>query len=187
MLKSKVITASQLGQVIQRLAQDLNRDLVDKDPVFVGVLKGSVYFFTALTQLLSRSVVVDFIQVSSYGASTSSSGTVTLVKDLTVDIAGKDVYVVEDIVDTGLTLVDVLALIAARHPRSLKVVALLSKPSRRQKEVPLDFVGLEIPDVFVVGFGLDFAEQFRNLPEIWEFSPQGEGGHEARLEDHRHK
>ncbi len=175
MLKRKVVPAEELQAILDRLAGELEADLAGKDPVFVGVLKGAVYFFTALTQRLSRSVVVDFIQVSSYGASTTSSGTVTLVKDLTTDIAGKDVYVVEDIVDTGITLVDVLALIAARHPRSLKVVALLSKPSRRLRAVSVDFVGREIPDVFVVGFGLDFAEQFRNLPEIWEFEPQ-QGG-----------
>lgn len=175
MLKRKVVPAEELHAILDRLARELEADLVGKDPVFVGVLKGAVYFFTALTQRLSRSVVVDFIQVSSYGASTTSSGTVTLVKDLTTDIAGKDVYVVEDIVDTGITLVDVLALIAARHPRSLKVATLLSKPSRRQRAVSVDFVGKEIPDVFVVGFGLDFAEQFRNLPEIWEFEPQ-QGG-----------
>lgn len=175
MLKRRVVTKQELDGILERLADEINRDLKGKDPVFVGVLKGAVYFFTALTQRLTRSVAVDFIQVSSYGASTSSSGMVTLIKDLTVDIAGKDVYVVEDIVDTGITLVDVLALIAARHPRSLKVVALLSKPSRRKREVPVDFVGMEIPDVFVVGFGLDFAEQFRNLPEIWEFAME-EGG-----------
>jgi hypoxanthine phosphoribosyltransferase len=175
MLARKVIAREELEAILDRLAAALDRDLEGKDPVFVGVLKGAVYFFTALTLRLRRSVAVDFIQVSSYGASTTSSGTVTLVKDLTTDIAGKDVYVVEDIVDTGITLVDVLALIAARHPRSLKVVALLSKPSRRQREVQLDFVGKEIPDVFVVGFGLDFAEQFRNLSEIWEYAPE-QGG-----------
>jgi hypoxanthine phosphoribosyltransferase len=175
MLARKVLTAEELKEIIDRLAAQLNADLPGKEPVFVGVLKGAVYFFTALTQKLAYPVVVDFIQVSSYGASTHSSGTVTLVKDLTTDIAGKDVYVVEDIVDTGITLVDVLALIAARHPRSLKVVALLSKPSRRHVPVQVDFVGREIPDVFVVGFGLDFAEQFRNLPEIWEYVPE-QGG-----------
>jgi len=175
MLGRKVIAKDELERILDRLAAELDRDLEAKDPVFVGVLKGAVYFFTALTSRLQHSVVVDFIQVSSYGSTTTSSGTVTLVKDLTTDIAGKDVYVVEDIVDTGITLVDVLALIAARHPRTLKVVALLSKPSRREREVPLDFVGKEIPDVFVVGFGLDFAEQFRNLPEIWEYVPE-QGG-----------
>jgi hypoxanthine phosphoribosyltransferase len=174
-LKEKVISGEEIQGAITALAARLNADMEGRDPVFVCVLKGAVYFMTALTLRLNRTVVVDFIQASSYGATTESSGTVTLVKDVTVDIAGRDVYVVEDIVDTGLTLADVVALLKARHPRSVRVVALLSKPSRRRVEVPLDFVGLEIEDRFVVGFGLDFAERFRNLPEIWEFVPDGEG------------
>ncbi len=174
MLREKLLTAERIEQVISTLAAEVNADLEGRDPVFVGVLKGAVYFFTALTQRLRRSVVVDFIQVSSYGATTETSGTVTLVKDITVDIAGKDVYVVEDIVDTGLTLADIVALLRARHPRSVQVVAFLSKPARRRIPVDIDFVGLEIEDRFVVGFGLDFAERFRNLPEIWEYAPGGE-------------
>lgn len=176
MLKDKVIDQETLTRVIADLAGRVSADLEGKDPVFICVLKGASYFFTHLTVRLSAPVVVDFIQVSSYGASTSSSGTVALVKDLTVDISGKDVYIVEDIVDTGLTLADVIALVWARHPRSVKVVGLLSKPSRRKIEVQVDFIGLEIPDRFVVGFGLDFAERFRNLPEIWEYVPEGEAG-----------
>jgi hypoxanthine phosphoribosyltransferase len=174
-LKDKVIAGEKLQQVIATLAEEINADLEGRDPVFVGILKGAVYFMTALTLHLNRSVVVDFIQTSSYGATTESSGTVTLIKDVTVDIAGKDVYVIEDIVDTGLTLADVVALLRARHPRSIQVVALLSKPSRRKIDIPLDFVGLEIEDRFVVGFGLDFAESFRNLRDIWEFVSDREG------------
>ncbi len=176
MLTAKVVDEARIKQVIATLAAEINADLENRDPVFICILKGAVFFFTALTQKLNRSVVVDFIQVSSYGATTETSGTVTLIKDITVDLAGKDVYLVEDIVDTGLTLADVIALLKARHPRSLQVVALLSKPSRRKIEVALDFVGLDIEDRFVVGFGLDFAERFRNLPEIWEYAPDGEGG-----------
>ena len=175
MLTEKVISADKVQQVIATLAEEINADLEGRDPVFVCILKGAVYFLTALTLCLNRTVVVDFIQASSYGATTESSGTVTLIKDVTVDIAGKDVYVVEDIVDTGLTLADVVALLRARHPRTVQVVALLSKPSRRKVEIPLDFVGLEIEDRFVVGFGLDFAESFRNLRDIWEFVPDREG------------
>ena len=175
MLTAKVVDEARIKQVIATLAAEINADLENRDPVFICILKGAVFFFTALTQRLNRSVVVDFIQVSSYGATTESSGTVTLIKDITVDLAGKDVYLVEDIVDTGLTLADVIALLKARHPRSLQVVALLSKPSRRKIEVALDFVGLDIEDRFVVGFGLDFAERFRNLPEIWEYAPDAEG------------
>jgi hypoxanthine phosphoribosyltransferase len=173
-LREKLVSSERLQEVISTLASEINADMEGRDPVFICILKGAVYFFTELTSQLSRSVVVDFIQASSYGATTESSGTVTLIKDITVDIKGRDVYLVEDIVDTGLTLVDVLALLRARHPRSVQVVALLSKPSRRKVEVAVDFVGLEMEDRFVVGFGLDFAESFRNLPEIWEFVPEGE-------------
>jgi hypoxanthine phosphoribosyltransferase len=113
---------------------------------------------------------MDFIQVSSYGASTTSSGSVVLVKDITVDVRDRDVYLVEDIVDTGITLTDVIRLIEARHPRSIQVVSLLSKPSRRQIEVEIAFLGVEIEDRFVVGYGLDFDERYRNLPEIYEMA-----------------
>ncbi len=175
MLKSRVLDRHEIEAAIDELAGRLNRDLVGRDPVFICILKGAVYFFTALTTRLKQSVVIDFIQVSSYGATTESSGTVTLVKDVTVDIAGRDVYIVDDIVDTGFTLVDVLALVEARHPRSLQVVALLDKPSRRRSRVEVAYVGREIEDRFVVGFGLDFDERYRNLPEIWEFEPDREG------------
>lgn len=176
MLKERVLSRERVERVIAALADEINADLEGRDPVFICVLKGAVYFFTALTQRLKRSVVTDFIQVSSYGATTESSGTVTLVKDVTVNISGKDVYIVEDIVDTGYTLVDVIALLRARHPRSVQVVTLLSKPARRKTEVTIDFTGVEIEDRFVVGFGLDFAERFRNLPEIWEYAPDQEEG-----------
>lgn len=169
MLKNRLISAEKIEQIVSTMAGEIEADLEGRDPVFICVLKGAVFFFTALTQKLRRDVVVDFIQAASYGATTESSGTVTLIKDVTVDIAGKDVYVVEDIVDTGLTLADVIALLEARHPKSVQVVALLSKPSRRKVEIAIDFLGMEIEDRFVVGYGLDFAERFRNLPEIWEF------------------
>lgn len=174
MLTERIVDRETLERVIEELARSVQADLAEgRDPVFLCVLKGASYFFSCLTLRIAAPIVIDFIQVSSYGASTSSSGTVALVKDLTVDIFGKDVYIVEDIVDTGLTLADVIALVRARHPRSVKVVGLLSKPSRRQVDVQVDFIGLEIPDRFVVGFGLDFAERFRNLPEIWEYVPEG--------------
>ena len=174
MLAEKVLTRERIERVLATLAEELNADLEGRDPVFICVLKGAVYFFVSLTQRLSRSVPVDFIQVSSYGATTESSGTVTLLKDITIEIAGRDVYLVEDIVDTGLTLVDVIKLLEARHPRSLQVVAFLSKPSRRRTEIRIDFLGVEIEDRFVVGFGLDFGEAFRNLPEVWEYVPDRE-------------
>ena len=174
MLKDKLVPRQRIEDAVATLADEINADLEQRDPVFICVLKGAVYFFAALTQKLNRSVVVDFIQASSYGATTVSSGSVTLVKDITVDISNKDVYLVEDIVDTGLTLADLVALLRARHPRSIQIVTLLSKPARRKMALDLDFVGLEIEDRFVVGYGLDFDQRFRNLPEIWEFSPDGE-------------
>jgi hypoxanthine phosphoribosyltransferase len=175
MLGEKLVSRERLEAVIADLAARIDVNLSNEDPVFLCILKGATYFFTSLTLRLSRPVVVDFLQVSSYGASTTSSGTVALVKDLTIDISAKDVYIVEDIIDTGITLTDVIALVRARHPRSVKVVGLLSKPSRRKVEVQTDFIGIEIPDRFVVGFGLDFDERFRNLPEIWEYVPDREG------------
>jgi len=155
--------------MISRLASELEADLEGRSPVFIGVLKGCVFFFTDLTRRIRHSLEVDFIQVSSYGASTTSSGSVVLVKDITVDVRDRDIYLVEDIVDTGTTLTDVIRLIEARHPRSIQVVSLLSKPSRRQVEVEIAFLGTEIEDLFVVGYGLDYAELYRNLPDIHVF------------------
>ena len=174
MLKTRIMDRDEIEDAIEALAVRLNRDLAGRDPVFICILKGAVYFFTALTARLEHSVVLDFIQVSSYGKTTESSGSVTLVKDITVDISGRDVYVVDDIVDSGLTLSDVLALLDARRPRSLQVVALLDKPSRRRCSIEVAYVGREIEDRFVIGFGLDFDERYRNLPEIWEFEPDRE-------------
>jgi hypoxanthine phosphoribosyltransferase len=158
--------------MLDRLAAEIESDLGGRSPVFIGVLKGCVFFFTDLVKRIRRSVDMDFIQVSSYGASTTSSGSVVLVKDITVDVRDRDVYLVEDIVDTGTTLTDVIRLIEARHPRTIQVVALLSKPSRRQVEVEIAFLGTEIEDRFVIGYGLDFDERYRNLPEIHELVPE---------------
>lgn len=172
-LAGVVVTREQIEACVSRIAADLERDLENKRPVFIGVLKGCVYFFTDLTQAISRPLEIDFIQVSSYGASTTSSGTVVLLKDITAEVRDRDVYLVEDIVDTGITLADLIELIKARHPRSIQVVSLLSKPSRRQIEVKIDYLGMEIEDLFVVGYGLDFAEKYRNLPEIYELEDRG--------------
>jgi len=166
MLGSVVVSSDEIDRMIRRLASEIDADLEGRSPVFIGVLKGCVFFFTDLTRRLRHSLEMDFIQVSSYGASTTSSGSVVLVKDITVDVRDRDVYLVEDIVDTGTTLTDVIRLIEARHPRSIQVVSLLSKPSRRQVEVEIAFLGMEIEDLFVVGYGLDYAERYRNVPDI---------------------
>ncbi|HSL18861.1 MAG TPA: hypoxanthine phosphoribosyltransferase [Methylomirabilota bacterium] len=170
MLGPVVLHRSAIEAMVERLAREIEADLEGRSPVFIGVLKGCIFFFTDLTERLGRSVEMDFIQVSSYGASTTSSGSVVLVKDITVDVRDRDVYLVEDIVDTGTTLADVIRLIEARHPRSIQVVALLSKPSRRQVEIDIAFLGTEIEDRFVIGYGLDFDERYRNLPQIHEMT-----------------
>ena len=166
MLGPVVVSEEEIERMIGRLAEELEADLDGRSPVFIGVLKGCVYFFTDLTRQINRSLEMDFIQVSSYGASTTSAGSVVLVKDITVDVRDRDVYLVEDIVDTGITLTDVIKLIDARHPRSIQVVSLLSKPSRRKIDVDIAYLGTEIEDLFVVGYGLDYGEVYRNLPDI---------------------
>ena len=166
MLGPVVVSKREIESMARRLAEELEADLEGRSPVFIGVLKGCVYFFTDLTRRIRQTIEMDFIQVSSYGASTTSSGSVVLVKDITVDVRDRDIYLVEDIVDTGITLTDVINLIEARHPRSIQVVSLLSKPSRRQIEVDIAFLGTEIEDLFVVGYGLDYDERYRNLPDI---------------------
>jgi hypoxanthine phosphoribosyltransferase len=172
MLGRQVISEEEIQAMVMRLAEEIQADLEGRDPVFVGVLKGCVLFYTDLVRRLETSVDMDFVQVSSYGKGTVSSGTVVMVKDLTVDIRERDVYLVEDIVDSGVTLSDLLQMLRARHPRSLQIVSLLSKPSRRKVPVEVDFLGTEIEDVFVVGYGMDIAERYRNLRDIREYLPE---------------
>ena len=168
MLGPVVVERAYIEEMLDRLAREIEADMDGRSPVFIGVLKGCVFFFTDLVSRIKRTMEIDFIQVSSYGASTTSSGSVVLVKDITVDVRDRDIYLVEDIVDTGTTLTDVIQLIKARHPKSIQVVSLLSKPSRRQVEVEIAFLGTEIEDRFVIGYGLDYDERYRNLPEIYE-------------------
>ena len=176
MLGNKVLASEEIQAIVERLASAIEADLAGRSPIFIGVLKGCVYFLTDLTRRIRQPVEVDFIQVSSYGASTTTSGSVVLVKDITADVRNRDIYLVEDIVDTGTTLKDVIRLLEARHPRSIQVVALLSKPSRRQVAVDVAFLGTEIDDVFVIGYGLDHAESYRNLPDLYELVLEGGGG-----------
>ncbi len=171
MLGRVVVSRDEIASMVRRLAVEIEADIAGRAPVFIGVLKGCVFFFTDLVRQIAKPIEMDFIQVSSYGASTTSSGSVVLVKDITVDVRERDVYLVEDIVDTGTTLTDVVRLIDARHPRSVKVVSLLSKPSRRQVEVEIAFLGTEIDDLFVVGYGLDHGERYRNVPDIHVLHP----------------
>ncbi|HET7293030.1 MAG TPA: hypoxanthine phosphoribosyltransferase [Vicinamibacteria bacterium] len=148
------------------MGRDISRDYAGREPHLVGVLKGACTFMTDLSRAIEIPITLDFIAVSSYGAATKTSGEVRLVKDLDQGLEGRDLIVIEDIVDTGLTLNYLLNVLRARGPRSLKVAALLSKPSRRLVEVQVDYVGFTIDDHFVVGYGLDYNERYRSLPDI---------------------
>ena len=162
---SVLISAEQLQTRIAELAQEIRADYSDNVHI-IAVLKGAFMFMSDLVRHLDGSVSLDFMAVSSYAKGTTSSGEVRLVKDLDTALDGKDVLIVEDIVDTGLTLTYLQDILQARNPRTLRTACLLSKPSRRKVDVKVEYVGFTIEDHFVVGYGLDYAEQFRNLPYI---------------------
>lgn len=151
---------------IQELAREIEASVAGETITAICVLKGSLLFFADLVRALRVDVRFDYIALSSYGEGTESSGTVHVVADLSSEIEGKHVLVVEDIVDSGHTLVHLRALLEDRHPKSLRVVSLLSKPERREVEVPVEFIGFEVPNEFIVGFGLDMDQKFRSLPYI---------------------
>jgi len=161
-----LLNAATIRKRVQELGALITRDYSGKNPHLIGILKGASIFHADLVRAIDLVVSVDFIAVGSYGASTKSSGEVRILKDLDESVEGKDVLLVEDILDTGLTLSYLLQILESRGPRSLKVVALLNKPSRRVIEVPSHYIGFEIPDHFVVGYGLDFNQRYRNLPDI---------------------
>ena len=151
---------------IRELGVQISADYDGRDLLLVGVLKGAVFFMADLMRELTVPCEIDFMAISSYGAATDSSGVVRILKDLDINVAGRDVLVVEDIIDSGLTLSYLMRNLTARKPASLDVVSLLTKPDRREIEVPVRYVGFEIPNRFVIGYGLDFAERYRNLPYV---------------------
>ncbi|HQE91845.1 MAG TPA: hypoxanthine phosphoribosyltransferase [Anaerolineae bacterium] len=166
-VETVLISETQIQERIVDLAAEMNAIYTDADlPVLICILKGAFMFLADLTRHLAFRHEIDFMEISSYGRGTTSSGAVRILLDLAADVQGRNIVVVEDIVDTGNTLTYILRNFAARKPASVRVATLLSKPSRRQIEVPIDFVGFEVPDEFVIGYGLDFAEQYRNLPFI---------------------
>ena len=161
-----LLSSDEIQARILEMGRQITADYAGREPHLVGVLKGACPFMTDLAQAIELPLTLDYIAVSSYGASTKASGEVKLVKDLDQGLEGRDLLVIEDIVDTGLTLNYLRGLLRARGPRSLKVVALLSKPSRRLVSVEVDYVGFTIEDHFVVGYGLDYNERYRNLRDI---------------------
>ena len=161
-----LLTQDQIQARIQEMGREITRAYKGKDLVLVGVLKGAFVFLSDLARAIDLPLQVDFLGLSSYGDSTRTSGVVKITHDLTQPIEGKDVLVVEDIVDTGLTLSYLLKNFETRYPRSVKICTLLYKPANTIKQVPLDYVGFEIEDKFVIGYGSDIAEKYRNLPYI---------------------
>ena len=151
---------------ITELGVEISADYRGRDLLLVGVLKGAVFFMADLMRSLTVPCEVDFMAISSYGAETDSAGVVRILKDLDIPLQGRDVLIVEDIIDSGLTLSYLMRSLRARKPASLEVVALLTKPDRREIDVPVRYVGFEIPNRFVIGYGLDFAERYRNLPYV---------------------
>src|SRR5436309_7519558 len=161
-----LVEAGELSARVKALGEEVSRDYRDRDLVLVGVLKGAVFFLSDLMRRLEVPVEVDFMAVASYGSATKSSGVVRILKDLDAAIEGRDVLIVEDIVDSGLTLQYLLRNLAGRNPRSLEVCALLIKPERRKVDLRTRYVGFEIPNRFAIGYGLDYGERYRNLPFV---------------------
>ena len=171
-----LFSEEELDRRVSEIAAEINRDYAGKEPMLISVLRGSFVFMADLTRKINVHCTIDFMSVSSYGKGTTSSGQVQITKDLSDDIEGKDIIVVEDILDSGNTLSYLLQLLQARKPASMKLCTLLDKPDRRVKEVHVDYTGFTIPDEFVVGYGLDYAERYRNLPYIGILKPRVYGG-----------
>jgi hypoxanthine phosphoribosyltransferase len=161
-----LIDQETLAARVTELGAEVSADYEGRDLLLIGVLKGAVFFMADLMRHLTVPCEVDFMAISSYGAATDSSGIVRILKDLDINIEGRHVLVVEDIIDSGLTLSYLIRNLESREPATLEVCALLTKPSRREIDVPVRYVGFEIPNKFVVGYGLDFAERYRNLPYV---------------------
>jgi hypoxanthine phosphoribosyltransferase len=166
-----LIEEDRLQERIRELGRELSEDYAGRELLLVGVLKGAVFFMADLMRNLSVPCEIDFMAISSYGAATDSSGVVRILKDLDINIEGRHVLVVEDIIDSGLTLSYLLRNLESREPASLEICALLTKPDRREIDVPVRYVGFEIPNEFVIGYGLDFAERYRNLPYVGVLHP----------------
>jgi hypoxanthine phosphoribosyltransferase len=166
-----VVNAEQIKAKIQELAAKIDVDYADREPLLVGVLKGAAMFMSDLARALERPSTMEFMAISSYGSSTTSSGVVRILKDLDRDISGEHVLIVEDIIDSGLTLSWLLRNLQSRQPASIEIVTLLRKPDAVKVDVPVKYVGFDIPNEFVVGYGLDYAQRYRDLPYIGRLKP----------------
>jgi hypoxanthine phosphoribosyltransferase len=171
-IASVLITAEEIEARLAELAEAVDADYAGQELLLVGVLKGAIFAMADLARHLTVDAAMDFMACSSYGSSTSSSGVVRILKDLDTDIEGRHVLIVEDIVDSGLTLDYLMKNLRSRRPASVQVLSLLTKPSRREVDLPISYVGFEVPDVFVVGYGLDYAERYRGLRHIVTLRPE---------------
>lgn len=171
-IKEVLITEEQINQKTNELADQLSKEYQDKFPLVIGILKGAILFMPDLIKRMPVHLEIDFMDVSSYGNSTVSSGEVKIIKDLDTSVEGRDILIVEDIIDSGLTLSYLVDLFHHRKARSVKIVTLLDKPTGRKVDLKADLVGFTVPDAFVVGYGLDFAERYRNLPYIGVLKPE---------------
>lgn len=166
LIKEVLFTEDQIKEKVKELAAQIDKDYKGKKVLLVCILKGSVVFLSDIIREIKTEVEIDFMAVSSYGHATKSSGVVRILKDLNYDIEGKDVIIIEDIIDTGITLKYLCDYLKARNPKTLKVCCLLDKPERRTADIKSDYTGFEIPDYFVVGYGIDYADRFRQLPFV---------------------
>ena len=171
-----LFSEEQLASRVNEIARQITQDYQGKEIVLISVLRGSFVFMADLCRRIDLPCTVDFMAVSSYGSGTSSTGQVQITKDLSSDIAGKHIIVVEDILDSGMTLSYLKGLLQGRNPASIRIATLLDKPSRRKVDLKADYVGFEVPDEFVVGYGLDYDEQYRNLPFVGVLKPHVYGG-----------
>ncbi len=171
-LEQILLTSDQISARVGELGEQLRQVYEGKNPVFVCILKGAAPFFADLIRSVDLPLSIDFMSISSYGNATKSSGIVRVLKDLDRDILGRDVVIVEDIIDSGLTLSYLSSTLKMRGPASLRICTLLDKPERRKVDLTPSFVGFKIPDLFVVGYGLDYAERYRNLPDIGVLKPE---------------
>lgn len=161
-----LVTKDELSEITKKLGEQITKDYAGRKLLLIGVLKGSVYFLTDLSRHIDLPCNIDFIQASSYGGNTVSSGEIKIIKDIQSDLTGFDVLLVEDILDTGRTLKHIYDMLSERNPQSISIAALLDKPSGREVEIHADYIGVEVPDAFVVGYGLDYNQFYRNLPYI---------------------
>lgn len=171
-IKEVLITEEKLKETVKSLAQQINRDYAGKDVILVSVLKGAVVFMADIMREIDLKCEIDFMVVSSYGSGVKTSGNVKIIKDIDLPIEGKDVIIIEDILDSGVTLSNLIKMLKERNPNSLEICTLLDKPARRMADVHAKYIGIEVPDAFVVGYGLDFDEKYRNLPFVGVLKPE---------------